>query len=96
MKKTSTVVLLAACLLCSGIAQAQQSFYRGKTVTVISGASGGYDAYAHLLANHMKKYIAGTPTLMAAPDGLTFGGFVRTIPMAPLMGNTKARASSAT
>jgi tripartite-type tricarboxylate transporter receptor subunit TctC len=110
MKKTSTVILIAAGILCSGIAHAQQPFYRGKTVTIISGASGGYDAYAHLLANHMKKYIAGTPTLIAknmpgaasmlaanylynvaAPDGLTFGGFVRTIPMAPLMGNKAAK-----
>ena len=89
---------------------APQPFYQGKTVTIISGASGGYDAYAHLLANHMKKYIAGAPVLIAknmpgaasmlaanylynvaAPDGLTFGSFVRTIPLAPLLGDKAAK-----
>jgi tripartite-type tricarboxylate transporter receptor subunit TctC len=100
----------AALIAFAGTAEAQQPFYQGKTVTVISGASGGYDAYAHLLASHIKKYIPGTPTVIAknmpgaasmlaanylynvaAPDGLTFGGFVRTIPMAPLMGNQAAK-----
>jgi tripartite-type tricarboxylate transporter receptor subunit TctC len=110
MKTRSATIAFAACLVFAATAKAQQPFYQGKTVTIISGASGGYDAYAHLLANHMKKYIPGSPTLIAKnmpgaasmlaanylynvapPDGLTFGGFVRTIPMAPLLGNKAAK-----
>ncbi len=102
--------IFAGLIAFAGIGEAQQPFYEGKTLTIISGASGGYDAYAHLLANHIKKYIRGMPTVIAknmpgaasmlaanylynvaAPDGLTFGGFVRTIPMAPLMGNQAAK-----
>src|SRR5438105_4535550 len=56
---TTTLVLVTAS------AHAQPPFYQGKTITIISGASGGYDTYAHLLATHMKKYIAGAPTLIA-------------------------------
>lgn len=87
-----------------------QPFYQGKTITIISGASGGYDNYARVLADNMKAHIPGAPTIIvkdmpgaasmlaanyiynvAPPDGLTFGGFVRTIPLAPLLGNEAAR-----
>jgi len=110
MTRARSLALAALLLLVPAAAPAQQPFYQGKTVTIISGASGGYDAYAHLLASHMKKYIPGAPTLIArnmpgaasmqaanhlynvaAPDGLTFGGFVRAIPMAPLLGNKAAK-----
>ena len=110
MKTRSITIAFAASIVFAPTANAQQPFYQGKTVTIISGASGGYDAYAHLVANHMKKYIPGSPTVIAknmpgaasmlaanyrynvaAPDGLTFGGFVRTIPMAPLLGNKAAK-----
>src|SRR5579871_6085032 len=104
------IAIAVALLFAGNAAHAQTPFYQGKTVTIISGASGGYDAYARLLATHMRKYIPGAPTLIARnmpgaasmqaanyiynvapPDGLTFGNFVRTIPMAPLLGNKAAK-----
>jgi tripartite-type tricarboxylate transporter receptor subunit TctC len=47
-------------------AQAQQPFYEGKTITVITstGAGGGYDITARLVARHMPKYIPGNPTMV--------------------------------
>jgi tripartite-type tricarboxylate transporter receptor subunit TctC len=105
---SKAILLATAFALLPCAVQAQ--FYQGKTVTIISGASGGYDSYTRVLAAHMKKYIPGTPTLIvrnmpgaasmlaanylynvAPPDGLTFGSFVRTIPIAPLTGNKAAK-----
>ena len=42
---------------------ANEQFYRGRTIAVVvpSGASGGYDSYARLLARHMGKHIPGKP-----------------------------------
>src|SRR5436190_16118098 len=64
------------CLACVGIiaalaagpARAQEAvaqFYKGKQITVLVGSSagGGYDIYARLLARHMPKHIAGSPTM---------------------------------
>lgn len=47
-------------------AQAEEQFYGGKTVAVVvpSGASGGYDTYARLLARHMGKHIPGRPHIV--------------------------------
>jgi tripartite-type tricarboxylate transporter receptor subunit TctC len=46
-------------------ALAQDSFYRGKTIRIIVGASagGGYDTYSRTLSRHMGKHIPGNPTL---------------------------------
>lgn len=43
---------------------AQESFYRGKTVRIIVGASagGGYDTYSRTIARHISKHIPGNPT----------------------------------
>jgi tripartite-type tricarboxylate transporter receptor subunit TctC len=42
-------------------AQSPESFYAGKTVTIVVGfeAGGGYDAYARLLARHMSRHAGG-------------------------------------
>jgi tripartite-type tricarboxylate transporter receptor subunit TctC len=47
-------------------AAAQESFYRGKTVTLVVGysAGGGYDQYARLLARHFGRHIPGNPTVI--------------------------------
>jgi tripartite-type tricarboxylate transporter receptor subunit TctC len=47
-------------------AEAVADFYRGKTVTltVASGAGGGYDFFARALAKHMGRHIPGNPNLI--------------------------------
>jgi tripartite-type tricarboxylate transporter receptor subunit TctC len=42
-------------------------FYKGKTITMLigSGAGGGYDVYARLLARHMGKHIPGNPNFIS-------------------------------
>ena len=46
--------------------EALESFYRGKTVTMVIGSSagGGYDAYARLVGRHIGKYIPGKPNII--------------------------------
>ena len=45
---------------------ANAQFYSGRTIAVVvpSGASGGYDSYARLLARHMGKHVPGKPNLV--------------------------------
>ena len=47
-------------------AQAQEPFYRGKTISLIiaSNASGGYDTYGRLLARHMGAHLPGNPSFV--------------------------------
>lgn len=109
MKRLSWHSAIVVLLMSAGLAHAQP-FYQGKTITLISGGSGGYDFYSRLLATHMRRFIPGAPTMVskampgaasmlaanylynvAAPDGLTFGSFVRTIPLAPLLGDKAAK-----
>src|SRR5262245_4629469 len=47
-------------------ATAQESFYRGKTVTIVVGysAGGGYDQYARLVARHLGRHIPGQPSVI--------------------------------
>src|SRR3982751_326183 len=47
-------------------AVAQDSFYKGKTVTLVVGysAGGGYDQYARLVARHLGRHIPGSPTVI--------------------------------
>jgi tripartite-type tricarboxylate transporter receptor subunit TctC len=107
-KRAMRLLVLAASVLTTPVAAAD--FYAGKTITIISGGSGGYDAYARLLARHMGRHIPGDPTLIvknmpgaasmnaansiynvAAADGLTLGGFLRSIPLAPMLGDKSAK-----
>jgi tripartite-type tricarboxylate transporter receptor subunit TctC len=47
-------------------ASAQESFYRGRTVTIVVGysAGGGYDQYARLVARHLGRHIPGNPNVI--------------------------------
>ena len=46
--------------------QAQEPFYKGKTISLIIGSntSGGYDTYGRLLARHMGRHLAGNPAIV--------------------------------
>src|SRR6266508_3937184 len=51
---------------CPLSAQPAAEFYTGKTVTIYVGfgPGGGYDAYAQLLAPHIRRHIPGEPTVI--------------------------------
>src|SRR5262245_15547633 len=62
LRMLAIVVLSATALE----AVAQESFYRGKTVTIVVGysAGGGYDQYARLLARHLSRHVPGNPNVI--------------------------------
>jgi tripartite-type tricarboxylate transporter receptor subunit TctC len=47
-------------------AQAQESFYKGKTLRIVVGTSagGGYDTFTRTIARHFGKHIPGNPTVI--------------------------------
>src|ERR1700757_1791993 len=51
-----------------------EDFYRGKTVSLLSGYSvgGGYDAYGRLVARHLGKHIPGNPSVV--PQNMSGAG----------------------
>lgn len=57
-----------ACCVLTATAQAEtpEEFYKGRRVELIvgSGAGGGYDEYARLLARHMGKHLPGEPSII--------------------------------
>ncbi len=104
------ILLAGAVLALSSTTVLAQDFTTGKTITIISGGTGGYDAYARLLGRHMNRFLPGEPNVIVknmpaaasmaaanviynatAPDGLTFGSFLRQIPFAPLLGDASAK-----
>jgi tripartite-type tricarboxylate transporter receptor subunit TctC len=58
------VVLIVAAGLAPPVSA--QDFYAGKTVTIVvsSGAGGGHDIFARMLARYWPKYLPGTPTVI--------------------------------
>src|SRR5688572_30817901 len=70
-----TAASLVLLVLADG-AKAQDSFYQGKTVRIIVGASagGGYDTYSRTIARHMGKYIPGNPTFVV--ENMPGAGFL--------------------
>jgi len=63
-------------LLSVNSANAQEPFYKGKTVRIIVGASagGGYDTYSRTIARHMGKHIPGNPVFVV--DNMPGAGFL--------------------
>ncbi len=55
-----------ACLAGSGPEPADDQFYKGKTVTIVTstGPGGGYDLVARLVARYMPRYLSGSPTII--------------------------------
>ncbi len=55
---------------------AQDDFYRGKTIRIVVGfgPGGGYDAYSRAIARHLGRHVPGAPTVvvenMPGADGL--------------------------
>ena len=91
----------AAAVLAASFALAQdavESFYRGKTITIVIGSApgGGYDAYARLIGRYISKYIPGHPAIvpsnMAGAGGNTVSNYVYVI--APRDGTVIAATSA--
>ncbi len=65
-----------ACAVAAAPARAQDAaaFFRGKSISTYIGftAGGGYDAYARLLARHMKDFVPGAPAMV--PQNMPGGG----------------------
>ena len=59
-----TVVLLGGAW--SQLCQAQEPFFKGKTIRIVVGfsAGGGYDIYARAIARHMSQHIPGNPAIV--------------------------------
>ncbi len=57
-------------------ADAQEPFYKGKTIRLIVGLApgGGYDLYSRVTARHMGKHIPGNPAIVV--DNMTGAGSV--------------------
>src|SRR5215813_5787198 len=70
------VIAWVLLLLFANPGLAQDSFYRGKTVRIIVGASagGGYDTYSRTIARHMGKHIQGNPTFVV--ENMPGAGFL--------------------
>ena len=75
MKSTIDLIRIAAVSIAAAVllvlvpsagAQSVAEFYQGRSVDFVvgSGAGGGYDIYARLLARRMGEYIPGKPTLI--------------------------------
>ena len=64
---TLAAASLFSAALAIGAAQAQEPFYKGKTVELIIGypPGGSNDVYARLLSTHLGKHIPGNPTVVA-------------------------------
>jgi tripartite-type tricarboxylate transporter receptor subunit TctC len=63
-------------VLFANSAKAQDSFYKGKSVRIIVGASagGGYDTYSRTIARHMGKHVPGNPTFVV--ENMPGAGFL--------------------
>jgi tripartite-type tricarboxylate transporter receptor subunit TctC len=69
-------IAIVSLLLSSIAAHAQDSFYSGKTVRIIVGASagGGYDTYSRTIARHIGKHIPGNPAFLV--ENMPGAGFL--------------------
>src|SRR5437899_225411 len=61
-----TMALASLALAQPAWAQKAEDFYKGKTMTIVVGAStgGGVDLFARLVARHIGKQIPGAPTVI--------------------------------
>ena len=70
-------IMTTAIVTMQNQAEAQQDYYRGKTVNVYIGfaAGGSYDYYGRLVARHIGKHLPGNPTVV--PNSMPGAGSLR-------------------
>src|SRR4051794_32368659 len=66
MRALRSLIHAAAAILCTSAAGAQESFYRGKTISIVVGygTGGGYDNAARILARHFGRHVPGNPVVV--------------------------------
>ena len=76
MKRIICQFAILSLLLSAASVNAQEPFYRSKSVRIIVGASagGGYDTYSRTIARHMGKHIPGNPSIVV--DNMPGAGFL--------------------
>lgn len=76
MKRIVCQIAIVPLLLVAVSVNAQDDFYRGKTIRIIVGASagGGYDTYSRTIARHMGKHISGNPAIVV--ENMPGAGFL--------------------
>ena len=72
MRRISLVFVMLAGLSFSAIAQGQSDFYKGKTITLVTGTAGNgnYDLIARVVAEFLPRYLPGGPNaiVQSMPD----------------------------
>jgi tripartite-type tricarboxylate transporter receptor subunit TctC len=63
---TTSAVIAGTILALLLPAQAQEDYFKDKTVRVIVGSApgGGYDAYARLVSDHLRRHLPGNPQIV--------------------------------
>lgn len=63
---SAAAIALASLTHSHALAQGDDSYYQGKTVTVVvpSGAGGSYHLYCQIVARHLGKHLPGNPTVI--------------------------------
>jgi tripartite-type tricarboxylate transporter receptor subunit TctC len=66
MKPFAALIVICFALIVVESADAQDSFYRGKTLRIVVGfsAGGGFDVYSRTLSRHIGKHIPGNPAVI--------------------------------
>ena len=67
MKSAITIsAVVGAVLALLQPAQAQEDYFKDKTVRIIVGSApgGGYDAYARVVGDHLRKHLPGSPQIV--------------------------------
>src|SRR5262249_28689570 len=69
--------LITAAFCSTAEAQSVANFYTGRTITLVIGSGGGgsYDSAGRLIAQYLKRYIPGNPTVV--PQNMPGGSSVR-------------------
>jgi tripartite-type tricarboxylate transporter receptor subunit TctC len=62
----SALAVVVLMFLCTSQGQAQEPFYKGKTITILAGTGAGnvYDIFARMFARHLGKHIPGNPDII--------------------------------
>ena len=66
MKLLKFLLVVGLAFIVATCAEAQEPFYKGKTVRLVVGfsAGGGFDVYSRAISRHLGKHLPGNPTVI--------------------------------